>query len=159
ARLRGAPVRLPDTLSLGWYAGYADEPGLSAVQGTLRAGQRWRFTVRLKRPHGSLNPQGFDAELWLLEQGVGANRYVRASRDALADRLADDAGAPIERARQRVRDALLAKVSDPRAAGVLAALSVGEQAAIDHDDWDVFRQTGVAHLMSISGLHITMFAW
>ena len=26
-------------------------------------------------------------------------------------------------------------------------------------DWDIFRATGVAHLMSIYGLHITMFAW
>ena len=26
-------------------------------------------------------------------------------------------------------------------------------------DWDLFRNTGVAHLMSISGLHVTMFAW
>ena len=30
---------------------------------------------------------------------------------------------------------------------------------IDRVDWDVFRATGVAHLMSISGVHITMFAW
>jgi competence protein ComEC len=44
-------------------------------------------------------------------------------------------------------------------AGVLAALVVGDQAAIDRSDWDVFRATGVAHLMSISGLHVTMFAW
>jgi competence protein ComEC len=159
AQLRGTPVHLPETVSLGWYAGYADEPELTAAQSSLRAGQRWRFTVRLKQPHGSLNPQGFDAELWLFEQGIGANGYVRASRDAIARKLADDAGAPIERARQHVRDALLAHVSDARAGGVLAALTVGEQAAIDHDDWDVFRQTGVAHLMSISGLHITMFAW
>jgi len=36
---------------------------------------------------------------------------------------------------------------------------VGDQAAIDRSDWDVFRATGVAHLMSISGLHVTMFAW
>ena len=159
ANLRGAAVHLPASLSLGWYAGYAEEPELTAAQKTLRAGQRWRFTVRLKAPHGGLNPQGFDAELWLFEQGIGANGYVRASREAPATLLADDAGAPIERLRQRVRDALLTKVAEPRAAGVLAALSVGEQAAIDHDDWDVFRQTGVAHLMSISGLHITMFAW
>jgi competence protein ComEC len=36
---------------------------------------------------------------------------------------------------------------------------VGDQAAIERDDWDLFRHTGVAHLMSISGLHVTMFAW
>jgi competence protein ComEC len=42
---------------------------------------------------------------------------------------------------------------------VLAALAIGDQNAIDRDDWDLFRATGIAHLMSISGLHITMFAW
>ena len=42
---------------------------------------------------------------------------------------------------------------------MLAALAVGDQAAIERDDWDLFRHTGVAHLMSISGLHVTMFAW
>jgi competence protein ComEC len=50
-------------------------------------------------------------------------------------------------------------VPDARLAGVLAALVVGDQAAIERADWDVFRATGVAHLMSISGLHVTMFAW
>lgn len=30
---------------------------------------------------------------------------------------------------------------------------------IERADWDIFRATGVAHLMSISGLHVTMFAW
>jgi competence protein ComEC len=36
---------------------------------------------------------------------------------------------------------------------------VGDQGAIDREDWALFRDTGVAHLMSISGLHVTMFAW
>nr|HET7859738.1 DNA internalization-related competence protein ComEC/Rec2 [Caldimonas sp.] len=63
------------------------------------------------------------------------------------------------RARQRIRDAIDAHVRDRRAAGVLAALAVGDQGAIERDDWELFRNTGVAHLMSISGLHVTMFAW
>lgn len=46
-----------------------------------------------------------------------------------------------------------------RAAGVVAALVVGDQRAIERSDWALFRTTGVAHLMSISGLHITLFAW
>ena len=79
---------------------------------------------------------------------------------ASPDRLLDTAAAhPVERLRQTVRDAIQARVAEPGAAGVLAALAVGDQAAIARDDWALFRDTGVAHLMSISGLHVTMFAW
>jgi competence protein ComEC len=42
---------------------------------------------------------------------------------------------------------------------MVAALVTGDQRAIERADWDIFRATGVAHLMSISGLHITLFAW
>ena len=66
---------------------------------------------------------------------------------------------PVERARESVRDAIFERVADRRLAGVIAALVTGDQNAIERADWDVFRATGVAHLMSISGLHITMFAW
>jgi predicted membrane metal-binding protein len=58
-----------------------------------------------------------------------------------------------------VRDAIFQRHGDRKLAGVVAALVTGDQNAIDRADWDVFRATGVAHLMSISGLHITMFAW
>lgn len=40
-----------------------------------------------------------------------------------------------------------------------AALLVGNQSAIARDDWQVYRDTGVAHLMGYPGLHITPFAW
>ena len=127
---------------------------------TLHAGERWRFTVRLKRPHGNVNPHGFDYELWLWEQGIGATGYVRTGRDDPApERIESTWKHPLERARQSVRDAILERVDDRKAAGILAALVTGDQAAIERADWDVFRATGVAHLMSISGLHVTMFAW
>ena len=58
-----------------------------------------------------------------------------------------------------MREAVYQRVENRQLAGVLAALVVGDQNAIERADWDVFRATGVAHLMSISGLHITMFAW
>lgn len=158
ASLDGAAVQVPTRISLGWYAA-RDEDDAPAVQprNALRAGERWRLPVRLKQPHGNANPHGFDYELYLFEQGVRATGYVRDS--VAPQRLAPAAGYWIARWRQAVRDALLAGVADPRAAGVLAALAVGDQAAIEREDWAVFRNTGVAHLMSISGLHITMFAW
>ncbi len=126
----------------------------------LRAGERWQMNVRLKAPHGNSNPHGFDYELWLWEQGLQATGYVRAGpNDPPPQRLADTWRHPVERARQVVRDAVFERVADRRTAGLLAALIVGDQNAIDRADWDIFRATGVAHLMSISGLHVTMFAW
>ncbi|MDE2566934.1 MAG: DNA internalization-related competence protein ComEC/Rec2, partial [Burkholderiales bacterium] len=72
--------------------------------------------------------------------------------------LAEGQGGALARWRQGLRDALQQQVPDPPAAGVLAALALGDQAAIDGPGWALFRSTGVAHLMSISGLHITMLA-
>ena len=159
ATLNGQAVRVPPSLSLGWYRGIDDDSLLAGPAEPVRAGQRWQFTVRLRQPHGSANPHGFDLELWLFERGLGANGQVRARPETPPLKLAEAAGAPIERVRQALRDALQRQVGDGAAPGVLAALLIGDQAAIERDDWDVFRITGVAHLMSISGLHVTMFAW
>jgi competence protein ComEC len=120
----------------------------------ITAGERWRFTARLKRAHGLVNPGGFDAELWLFEQGLRATGVVRA-----AERLAVASPWGLDAARQRLRAAIQAHVADPSLAGVLAALSLGDQNAISTADWAVFRDTGVAHLLSVSGLHVTLFAW
>ena len=157
------PVVLPPRLSLAWYRGFDAQDLLAAPPQTLRAGQRWQFTVRLKRPHGNSNPGGFDLEGWLFERGIGASGYVRASVGAGSNAgpqlLASDAGGPVLRWRQQIRDAIEQRVESPTLAGVLAALTIGDQAAIEREDWDLFRTTGVAHLMSISGLHVTLFAW
>ncbi|MEO7400394.1 MAG: DNA internalization-related competence protein ComEC/Rec2 [Polaromonas sp.] len=179
AHLNGQTVRLPPQILLGWYSGFAGrETKASSAEYSdaselalelqrkpqpLRAGERWQMTVRLKAPHGNSNPHGFDYELWLWEQGIQATGYVRAGpHDEPPLRLPDSWRTwfyPVEQARQAVREAIYQRVDNRQLAGVLAALVVGDQNAIERADWDVFRATGVAHLMSISGLHITMFAW
>lgn len=172
AAVGGVAVALPPLMELGWWS---TESGAGDVADApdLRAGQRWRLMVRLKAPHGSRNPNGFDYELRAWQQGVQALGSVRIDRASQTPRLLDDSfwRHPVERLRQSVRDAAMARLagaqsSDPenasarrRAAGVVAALVTGDQQAITQGDWDVFRATGVAHLMSISGLHVTMFAW
>ena len=129
AALDGQPVQVPALLAVGWYKGQHEDAALSEPQAQLRAGQRWRFTLRLRRPHGNLNPHGFDYELQLFEFGVRATAVVR---DAPGPKLLQPAaGFPIERLRQRVRDAIFAAVPDGRAAGVLAALAVGDQGSIE----------------------------
>ncbi len=168
ASLDGQPLRLPPRLELGWYSGvYARGEGsgesvgeLQRQPAPLQAGERWQMTVRLKAPHGGVNPHGFDYELWQWVQGVQATGYVRSSpRDPAPVRLAQTWQRPVQWARGQVRDQIFLRLADSNASGLIAALVVGDQAAIERSDWDVFRATGVAHLMSISGLHITMFAW
>ncbi|MFM7697686.1 MAG: ComEC/Rec2 family competence protein [Limnohabitans sp.] len=62
----------------------------------------------------------------------------------------------VEQWRQSNREAVYRAVAEPRWAGQIAALLLGDQSSIQAEDWDIFRLTGIAHLMSISGLHITV---
>jgi competence protein ComEC len=160
ASQRGRAVTLPPRLSLGWYREPFDDAALTGAIEPMRAGQRWVLPLRVRAVHGTFNPHGFDLELWAFERELGGGGYVRAKGEAAPRKLVEDTGAhPVERLRQQVRDAISTRVADADAAGVLAALAIGDQAAIARDGWDLFRVTGVAHLMSISGLHVTMFAW
>lgn len=174
-------INLPSKISLSWYGGVfgatesaGDLVALQRKPMPILPGERWKMTVRLKAPHGNNNPGGFDFELWLWEQGIQATGYVRTSaNDAAPIRMAQTWQHPVEQLRYKVRDAIFARMSSADSsadsfkyptshtseAGIVAALVTGDQQSIERADWDVFRTTGVAHLMSISGLHITMFAW
>ena len=125
----------------------------------LKAGERWRLTLRLKRPHGTANPHGFDFEIWALERNIRATGYVHNKGDnRRIDALADGFGYRIETWREAVRDKFDTTLGDAPYAGVLSALAIGDQNSILPAQWQVFTRTGVNHLMSISGLHITMLA-
>src|SRR5919204_3212849 len=87
---------------------------------------------------------------------MGATGYVRARP---GPRRLGSRGAPldyIERMREAVRDRINAVLGATPAAGILAALAVGDQRAISREEWQLFNRTGVTHLMSISGLHVTL---
>jgi competence protein ComEC len=148
---------VPSRILLSWYNGLSREEYQEVMP--LRAGERWRFPVRLKRPHGNANPHGFDYEASLLESGIRATGSVRARGplerlDALVMRPAY----LLERLREAARERFWDALPEHRYAGVLLALAIGDQRAIESPDWEVFTRTGVNHLMSISGLHVTMVA-
>jgi competence protein ComEC len=149
---------VPERLSLAWYAP-RQKGGVDDAVPTLAAGERWQLTVRLKRPHGNVNPHGFDVEAWLLENDFRATGYVR--NDVANTRIGAFAGRYgdyIERARAAVRDRIVAALPGAPYAGVIVALTIGEQRAIPESQWRVFNRTGITHLISISGLHVTVFA-
>jgi competence protein ComEC len=145
---------VPRHVTLSLYD--APAPGEAA---RVHPGERWRFTVRLRRPRGAVNPHGFDYEAWLLERGIRATGYVRPKRPQ--ERLTQFVPAPgywIERLREAARERIQNALPGRPFAGILIALAIGDQRAIDPDEWKLFARTGVSHLMSISGLHVTMVA-
>nr|WP_315257107.1 DNA internalization-related competence protein ComEC/Rec2 [uncultured Duganella sp.] len=151
-----AEAELPPRIALSWYAGYRDQ--VNEVP-DVRPGERWQLTVRLQRPHGNANPYCFDYEAWLLEQGLRATGYVRvASTNRRLDGFVFSLTNVVERSRAALRERILTALSGAPYAGVIVALVVGDQRGIDQADWQVFNRTGIGHLISISGLHITMVA-
>ena len=150
---------VPSLLALTWYAQRAKGEAEGAAPPGIAAGERWRITVRLKRPRGLANPHGFDFEPWALERGIRATGYVRikVAPQRLAARV-DGWPCTLHRWRGEIRAEMLAHLGEARLRGVLVALAIGDQDSIAADDWEVFWRTGVGHLMSISGLHITMLA-
>jgi competence protein ComEC len=150
---------VPRHISLTWYAEENRKAGDAAPVPELRPGQRWHLTARLRRPHGTVNPHGFDFEAWALERNIRASGYVRQDAgNEKRDERADGIGYRIDEARAIIRDRFDAVLKDQPYRGVLIALAVGDQNAIPREQWKTFWRTGVGHLMSISGLHITMVA-
>lgn len=136
--------------------------------GRPRAGERWRLPVRLKPPRGFANWHGFDAELMALARGIRATGYVRASYAGGRPLAAGGAwrvqpgpmpGYRFAARRERLRDDFRTALGpSARYGGVLMALALGERGDIGDEDWQVFADTGVSHLLAISGLHVSLVA-
>ncbi|MFP4278671.1 MAG: DNA internalization-related competence protein ComEC/Rec2 [Halochromatium sp.] len=143
----GEAIDFSGRVRLSWYRGAP----------ALMAGERWRFTVRLKLPHGFANPGGFDYERWLFRQRIKATGYVRA--EPPPQRLEAGAGRYwLHRWRQHLRERLRQALPAGVGAALVPALVIGDRSALAPADWQVFSRTGTAHLIAISGLHVGLVA-
>lgn len=130
---------LPQRLRLSWF----DGPN-------VQAGERWRLAVKLKRPRGLVNPQGFDYESWLLAQRIGATGTVKQGERLLA-------ASGVLAWRDALRQRLL-QVDAFSRQGALAALVLGDDSGLSRADWRVLQDTGTVHLLVISGQHVAFLA-
>lgn len=136
----------PTKLRLNWYTSNQ----------VLKAGQYWHFTVKLKRPHGFLNPFGFDYERFLFTQRIGATGYVRKPTPVLI--FEKNKKYSLSIGRWRIADKLEKLLSVNDNLGLIKALSIGEQSQVKDEQWKLLRKTGTTHLLAISGLHIGLVA-
>jgi competence protein ComEC len=167
-QIAGLPEQQAEGTTSDWrflFAPVESELGLVRVmwyRSTVEpsAGQCWRFRLRLKSPHGLMNPGGFDYEGWLYREGIGATGYVREAEPCLVGTAS--ALGRAELALLQFRQHLVAWATSHLQAhamrGFVLGLTVGDASDIDDGQWQVLRRTGTTHLISISGLHITLAA-
>lgn len=153
-RVEQSAEGLPSRLELNWYRERREGEPRPPL---LAPGQRWQLVVRLRRPHASLNPHAPDREARWLEQGVRATGYVR-SREPYALLTSEVGGwrVDIERVRATLRQGFEAHAGGSPWNGLMIALTLGDQQSVPEEQWELFRRTGIVHLVVVSGMHITL---
>ncbi|MDD1782855.1 DNA internalization-related competence protein ComEC/Rec2 [Enterovibrio sp. ZSDZ35] len=109
-----------------------------------KQGERWRLKVRLREPYGRVNEAGFDAEVYFLSKHIHAKGSLKT-----AERLQGS-----QSFRQDMLDEVVRLTDGFRSVRFLIALTFGERSLLSSDDWQGLRNTGLGHLLAISGLHI-----
>ena len=154
-------LKIPQYISLNFYRDTksANPENAPSLTNFFHAGERWQFTVRLKRPHSTYNPHGFDFEAWALAENIRATGTIHNKSGY--KKLNNFVWRPsylVEHFREKVGNQINQALANKPYAGVIRALVVGDDSQISAENWNIYLRTGVNHLMSISGLHITMLA-
>ena len=134
--------------------------GAAAAEG-LHPGQWVSLRAVLMPPPGPVAPGAFDFQRYLYFKQLGAVGYavVSAVRPVARDD-AEDGGSWrmwLSSLRQTVFSRVVAGI-DGAPGAIAAALMTGERGAIPKDVLQAVRDSGLAHLLAISGLHIGLFA-
>lgn len=126
----------------------------------LHPGDQWQLKVRLRPPRGYRNQHGFDYEQYLLRNEISGTGYVLEG-----ERYADtrqDGSRGIDFFRSSFRKAIKGASDRLDNEGILLALAIGERSDLGSGTRRLLRQSGLSHLVAISGLHIglaTVFAY
>ena len=126
---------------------------------TPESGDQWRFKVRLRPPQGYRNTHGFDYEYYLLRSGIHGTGYVLEGARRPESRWT--IWGAVDHFRSTFKENL-ERSAGLANRGILTALAVGERSGIDSSTRKLLRESGLSHLVAISGLHIglaTLFAY
>ena len=112
------------------------------------AGQQWSMKLRVRAVHGQLNDGGFDSQ-----------RYAIAQHQPLTGRFLQariiEPGCSL---RAQYLASLQTTLQPYLWKAVILGLGMGERLSVPKEIKNIMRDTGTAHLMAISGLHIAFAA-
>ena len=124
----------------------------------LVPGQVWRAALILRAPRGLANPHGFDYEGYAFARNVRAIGRVRGTPVWQRDEPFAGSAVVVGRIRQALRARMRQHLDQRTYGAVLIALAIGDQDSVRPEHWRIFNLTGITHLVSISGSHVTMIA-
>jgi competence protein ComEC len=123
---------------------------------SLQAGQRWQFSVKLKKPHNYLNPGSADFVGSLAARHVHWIGYIFSKNNKLLKK--SHSLFNWLKLREHLGNKLYHLAPNQTTAGVVEALTLNLTTHISPKDWDLFRHTGTTHLFGISGEHIALIS-
>ncbi|OZI53655.1 DNA internalization-related competence protein ComEC/Rec2 [Bordetella genomosp. 5] len=133
-------------------------PGDTRPVPTPAPGERWNMTLVVRQPYAALNPFLPDQEGRWFAAGVRMLASVRGNPARVDDMPWASFSIAVERLRHVARERMQAVLGEMRQGPLLVALALGDGAGISRSDWDLFNRTGITHLVSISGLHVSLVA-
>lgn len=127
----------------------------SKINMKVNLGERVRVLAKLMPPSKPVMPGAYDFRRHYFFDSIGGMGFVLKSPEILQS--SENSALFLEKLRQRMGDHIK-NILPERLSGIVTALLTGERASITEDDWDALRISGLAHIISISGLHVVLFA-
>jgi len=121
----------------------------------VTAGDTIKVLVKLTPLSPPVAPYSYDFKRHYFFDSIGALGYALSSPEIISP--SDKGLLNLETIRKSISNHIQSVVP-AREAGIVSALMTGERAAITDEDWDALRASGLAHIISISGLHVAMVA-
>ncbi|HZI57782.1 MAG TPA: DNA internalization-related competence protein ComEC/Rec2 [Verrucomicrobiae bacterium] len=127
----------------------------------LAYGDRIRLTAKLHLPRNFRNPGAFDYESYLRGHGISTLASLKA--DSI-EALPGAAGSRLGFWRSRMRNSILEHIRDRRLwtqddAAIFSSMIVGDDSLLLRDVREEFQQTGVYHLLVVSGMNVALLAF
>ncbi len=139
-----------------------DNPGDDAPNlPRLAYGDRIRLTAKLRLPRNFRNPGAFDYEGYLSGHGISTLASVKVENIEV---LPGTSGSLLGFWRSRIRHSILEHIRGPglwsrEDAALFSAMIVGDDSLLLRNVREEFQQTGVYHLLVVSGMNVALLAF
>jgi competence protein ComEC len=128
---------------------------------TLKYGERIHLLAKLRLPRNFGNPGAFDYEGYLHGRGITALASVKADKIEV---VPGTSGSQFGFWRSRIRNSILLHLREQGLwekddAALFAAMIVGDDSMLMRNAREEFQQTGVYHLLVVSGMNVALLAF